>query len=98
MIEPRAAEHQLAQPVDERLAADKSEPLPVADEVPAEPGARLDDLPVRGDLDEVTDLLVVEVVRSDQAESDGRGGDSLLEIESVEAEAVAEELDDVVLA
>src|SRR5207248_1623548 len=33
MVEPGAAEHELLQPVDERLAADERHALPVADEV-----------------------------------------------------------------
>src|SRR5205807_738820 len=40
VVEPRAAEDELLQPVDERLAVDEGDPLPVADEGAAEPGAR----------------------------------------------------------
>src|SRR4051794_30968126 len=40
VVEPRAAEDQLAQPVDERLAADERHAFPVADEVAAEPAPR----------------------------------------------------------
>ena len=43
-------------------------------------------------------LVVVELVARDEPELHGRGGDALLEVEGVEGEAVAEELDLVVLA
>src|SRR5229473_3456088 len=36
VIEPRATEHELLQPVDERLALDEGNLVPVANEVPAE--------------------------------------------------------------
>src|SRR5438105_6411871 len=51
MVEPRAAEHELAQPVDERLALDRRDRLPVADDVPAELGARRLDEAGRDELD-----------------------------------------------
>src|SRR5437870_1340524 len=40
MVEPCAAEDELLQPVDEGLAADEGDLLPVANEVPAERRAR----------------------------------------------------------
>ena len=98
VVEPGAAEHELAQPVDERLAVDEREALPVAHEVPPEGAARLVDPPLGGELDEVGGLVLVEVVRLDEAELDRGRGDPLLEVVGVEAEAVAEELDDVVVA
>ena len=54
--------------------------LPVPDEVAAERAAGLGDPAVRGQLDEVLGLLVVEVVRLDQAEPHGGRGDPLLEV------------------
>ena len=72
--------------------------LPVADEVAAELAARIRDPPVGSELDEVGGLLVVQVVRPDQPEPNGGTGNSLLEVLGVEAEAVAEELDDVLVA
>ena len=53
MVEVRAAEDELAEPVDERLAVDEREALPVANEVRPERAARLGDAPVGGELDEV---------------------------------------------
>ena len=98
VVEPGAAEDELAQPVDERLALEQADALPVADEVAAERAAGVGDPAVGGELDEVGGLLVVEVVRPDQPEPDGRRGDPLLEVVGVEAEAVAEELDHVLVA
>src|SRR6188768_3429562 len=98
VVEPGAAEDELAHPVDERLALHERELLPVADEVPAERAARLLDPPVGGELDQVFGLVLVEVVALDEAELDGGGGDALLEVVCVEGEPVAEELDHVVLA
>jgi len=98
MVEPRAAKHELPEPVDERLALDERDVLPVAHEVAAERAARLRDPAVGGELDEVVRLLVVEVVRLDQAEADGCRGDALLEVVAVEGEPVAEELEHVVVA
>src|SRR5581483_11049241 len=98
VVEPRAAEDELAQPVDERLAVHERHPLPVPDDVAPERGARLADAPVRGQLDEVAGLVLVQVVRLDQPQLHRGGRDALLEVLLVEAEAVAEELDDEVLA
>src|SRR5205823_2298581 len=63
VVEPGAAEDQFAQPVDERLALDERDALPVPDEVPPERAARLVDAPLGGELDEVGGLVVVELVR-----------------------------------
>ena len=68
MIEPGAAEDQLAQPVDERLALDQRDALPVAREVAAEARLRPVDQALRGKCDEVARLLVVELVHLDEPE------------------------------
>src|SRR5581483_419032 len=52
VIEPRAAEDQLAQPVDERLPAYERHAFPVAREVAAEPRLRRLDHSLRGEGDE----------------------------------------------
>ena len=98
MIQPGAAEDELPQPVDERLALDERHALPVPHEVAAEAAAGLRDHPVGGKLHEILGLLLVELVPVEQPELHGGGGDALLEIPRVEAETEAEELDDVVLA
>jgi hypothetical protein len=98
VVEPGAAEDELADPVDERLAVDDREPLPVADEVDAEHAAGFVDAPVRRELDEVGGLLVLELVPAQEPEPDGGGGNALLEVEGAEREAVAEELDDEIVA
>ncbi len=72
--------------------------LPVADEVAAEAAARLLDPVAPDELDEVGRLIRVELVVRDQAEPHGRRGHALLEVFSVEAEAMVLELDDVVVA
>ena len=98
MVEPRAAEDELLEPVDERLAADQRERVPVPDEVFAERAAgRLDRVPL-DELHEVGGLVLVQLGIGDEAEADRRCGDPLLEVEAAEGEAVAEELDDVVVA
>ena len=66
-------------------------------DVAAQRRARLFDHAVGRELDEVGDLLVFELVPADQPEPDGCCGDALLEVVTVEAEPVAEELDDVVV-
>ena len=98
VVEPGAAEDELPQPVDERLALHERELLPVADEIAAERAPRLLDAPVRGKLDEIVDLVLVQVVALDEPELDRGGGHALLEVVGVEGEPVAEELDHVVLA
>ena len=97
MVEPRTAEDQLLQPVDERLATDERHAFPVTYEVTAETAARLVDPVALDELDEVGGLVVVELVVADETELDRRGGDAFFEVGAVEAEAVAEELDDVVV-
>ena len=72
VVEPGAAEDELAQPVDERLALEQADALPVADEVAAERAPRLGDPAVRGELDQVGGLLLVEVVRRDQTRAGRR--------------------------
>ena len=98
VVEPGAAEDELPQPVDERLAADERDALPVAREVAAEPRLGILDHALRGERDEVARLLLVELVRLDEPELDRGGDHALLEVAGVEGEAVAEELDDVVVA
>jgi hypothetical protein len=75
VVEPRAAEDELAQPVDERLALEQADALPVAHEIAAERLRASAIRPSARELDEVGGLLVVEVVRADQPEPDGGGGD-----------------------
>ena len=65
--------------------------------IAAERRAGLLDHTVRRELDEVGDLLLVELVPPDQPEPNGSRGDPLLEVVPVEAEPIAEELDDVVV-
>src|SRR5213078_4427759 len=89
VVEPGAAEDELAQPVDERLAADERDALPVAREVAAEPRFRLLDQALGRERDEIRGLVLVELVRLDEPELHGRADDALLEVERVEAEAVA---------
>src|SRR5438046_9519376 len=72
VVEPRAAEDQLAQPVDERLAVHERQPLPVPHEVAAELATGLLDQPVRRQLDEILGLLLVELVVLHDAELEGR--------------------------
>ena len=98
MVEPGAAEDELLQPVDERLAAAERERVPVADEVLPERAAGPLDSVALDELDEVCGLFLVQLGAGDESEPDGRSGDPLLEIEAVEGESVAEELDDVVVA
>ena len=97
MVEIGAAEHELAQPVDEGFPVHEREPLPVAHEVRAERAPGLGDPAVRGELDEVADLVLVEVVRRDEAELQGGRADPLLEVLRAEREPVAEELQRVVV-
>src|SRR5581483_1539065 len=98
MVEPGAAEDQLAQPVDERFALDEGNALPVPNEIPAERAPRLVDSTFRGQLDQVGRLVVVELVRFQQPELDGGCRHALLEVGPVEAEPVPEKLDDVVVS
>src|SRR6266542_5211073 len=98
MVEPRAAEHELFQPVHERLAADERDPFPVADEIAPESAARFVDPVTLDELDQVGGLVPVELVVPDESELDGGRGDALLEVRGVEAEAVPQELDHVVVA
>ena len=97
VVEPGAAEDELAEPVDERLSLDERDALPVAHDVPAEVASRLLDPAVGRQLDEVVDLLRIELVAAYQPEPDRRRSDALLEVVGVEAEPIAQELDDVVV-
>ena len=98
VVEPGAPEHELAQPVDERLAVHERHALPVAHEVPAQRAARRLDPAVRRQLDEIGGLVLVQLVPVEQPELDRCGDHPLLEIAAVELEPVGEELDLVVLA
>ena len=70
----------------------------MADEVAAEVAEGVADAPVGGQLDEVGSLLVVELVRGHEPELDRGRNHALLEIGAVEAETMAEKLDDVIRA
>ncbi len=98
VVEPRAAEDELPQPVDERLASDQGNPLPVSNEVPAHRASRLDDSTVGREFDQVGRLVAVELVRFQKPELDGGCDDALLEVLAVELESVCEELDLVIPA
>ena len=98
MVEPRAAEDELLQPIDERLAADERDALPVTHEVLPESRARVVDPVAFHQLDEVGRLVWIELVVRDKPELDRGGGDAFFEVLCVEAEAVPEELDDVVVS
>ena len=69
----------------------------MADEVQAEPAARVADTSVRHELDEIGRLVVVDVVRRDELEPDRGSDHALLEVLRRELEAVPEELDDEVV-
>ena len=69
----------------------------MAHDIAAERRAGFLDHAVGRELDEVGDLLVLEFVPADQSEPNRRCGHALLEVVPVEAEAIAEELDDVVV-
>ena len=84
VVEPRAAEDELLEPVHERLAVDECDALPVAHEVAAEPRLRVLDHALRHERDEVAGLLVVQLVGLDEPELDRRGDHALLEVAGVE--------------
>src|SRR5207244_4870622 len=90
MVEPRAPEDQLLQPVDERLAVDEGDVLPVANEIAAERAARLLDGVALHELDQVGRLVVVQLVACQQAELDGGCRDPLLAVGRVTAETIPE--------
>jgi hypothetical protein len=98
VIQPRAPEDELGEPVDEGLAVEDREAFPVTDEVDAESASRFLDAPVGRELDEIRGLVDVELVSWDETELDGRGRHALLEVEGAEREPVPEVLDDVVVA
>src|SRR6476469_9006240 len=68
VVEPGAAEDQLAQPVDERLTVDERHALPVPYQVPPEPGRGRGDHALRRQRDEILDLLFLEVGGLDDTE------------------------------
>ncbi len=70
----------------------------MAHDVRAEGAPGLCDAAVGGELDEVGRLVVVQVVRRDEAEPDGRRRDALLEVRGAEREPVAQELERVIVA
>lgn len=98
VVQPRAPEDELGEPVDERLAVEDREPIPVPDEIDAERAPWLADAPIGRELDEIRGLVDVELIPWDEPELDGRGRHALLEVEGAEREPVPEELDDVVVA
>ena len=98
VVEPGATEDQLSEPVHERFVTHDGQSLPVVDEVVAELRLRVRDASVRGQLDEVGGLVLLELARLHEAELHGCGVHALLEIRLVEAEPIAEELDDEVVA
>src|SRR5581483_12027847 len=97
VVEPRAAEDEALQPRQQLLALDEGERVPVANEIAAERGARHLDAVARHELDQVGRLVVVELVAPDQAELDGGRRHALGEVVGVEAEAIRQVLDDVVV-
>ena len=98
MVEPGTAEHELLEPVDERLPAHERYSLPVAHEIAAEPAARLVDPVPLDELDEIGGLIFVQLVVADQPQLHRCGRDTLLEVGRVEAEPVSQKLDDVVVS
>ena len=68
LVEPGAAEDELAEPVDERLVVDEGHALPVADEVLAQAALRVVDAAVGGQLDEIGGLGLLELARLDEPE------------------------------
>ena len=70
----------------------------MAHEVGAEPASRNRDPAVGGQLDEVVDLAVVEVVRPDELELDRSRSHTLLEVLGAEAVPVPEELEAEIVA
>src|SRR5207244_12655022 len=74
VVEPRAAEDELPQPVDERLAVDERQALPVADDVAAEPAPRLVDQAPVDELDQIAGLVLVQLVALDEPAPHGGGG------------------------
>src|SRR5262249_51207737 len=91
MVEPGATEDELAEPVDEGLAVDEGNALPVANHITAQWAARLDDLTVGRQLDQVGRLVVVELAGFQEPELDGGCDDALLEVFPPEPEAVRQE-------
>src|SRR5205814_436626 len=77
LVEPGAAEDELLQPVDQRLALDEGDLGPMANEVAAELAAGLLDRVPLGELDQVGRLVAVELVPLQQAELDGGCRDAL---------------------
>ena len=67
-------------------------------EIEAQPATRLVDAAVGDQLDEIADLVLVQVVRSDEPDAHRGGRDPLLEVGGVELEAMAQELDDEVVS
>ena len=98
VVEPGATEDQFSEPIHERFVTHDGQSLPVVDKVVAELRLRVSDPSVRGQLDEVGGLVLLELACLHEAELHGRGVDALLEIRLVEAEPIAEELDDEVVA
>ena len=98
VVEPRAAEDQFSEPIDERFVPHDGEPLPVPDEVVSELAPRVRDPSVGGQLDEVAGLVLLQLPGLDETQLDRGGVDALLEIGLIEAEPIAEELHHEVVA
>src|SRR5581483_10810515 len=79
-------------------AAHEGDLVPAADEIAAERAARLLDPGTLDELDEIGRLVVVELVLREEPELHCGGGHALLEVLGVEAEAVPEKFDEVVVA
>ena len=97
MVEPRAPEDQLAQPVGERVAVEAVELPGVRGQVAPEPAAGVVDPAGAGELDQVGGLVEGEVARGHELEPYGGSSHPLLEVGVGEPVAVVEELDHIVV-
>src|SRR5205807_4301731 len=91
-----AAEHESAQPVDERAVGGADEVVPAVVDVVAERGDRFADFAVHGQVDEILQLVSAEA-GVDEAQLDGGLLDALAEVLLIEGEAQLAVLEDVVL-
>jgi len=98
VIEPRSAEHELAQPVRERVGVERVELGGVRRQVCAERRPWPGHVAVGREGDEVVHLSRLEVAVVDQLKADSRGRDALGEVGPREPVAVVEELDREVVA
>jgi hypothetical protein len=98
MIEPGAAEDQLAQPVAERLGVQLVDRAGPGAQVLAEPAARMGGGAGRGQLDQVVGLVGGQVALRHQLQPHRRRDHPLGEVGARESVAVVEELDDEIVA